>query len=398
MEDLKQLIRSLTNEKFDKIISHRRHIHQYPELSFEEHNTSAYIISQLKELGILYRQGFAGTGIVAIIEGRRRGKIVALRADMDALPITEETGLSFASEHHGVMHACGHDAHIAALLGAAEVLLKIRDKWDGTVILLFQPGEEKFPGGASLMLKEGALDNPRPDLIIGQHVLPEMPAGHVGFKPGMYMASGDEVYLTIKGQGGHAALPHTLNDTILIAANIIVSLQQIVARMVPACIPTVLSFGRIEGLGATNIIPKKVEVAGTLRTMNEEWREKIKDRIREMAGGIAKSMGAECIVDIKDGYPVVHNHEQFTNEAANYARDFLDRSSVEEMDIRMTAEDFGYYTHQFPSVFYRFGVGQTSCTTGTLHTSKLNINEEGLRYATGLLTWLTVKFLNNADL
>jgi amidohydrolase len=398
MEDLKQLIRSLTNEKFDKIISHRRHIHQYPELSFEEHNTSAYIISQLKELGISYRQGFAGTGIVAIIEGRRRGKTVALRADMDALPITEETGLSFASEHHGVMHACGHDAHIAALLGAAEVLLKIRDKWDGTVILLFQPGEEKFPGGASLMLKEGALDNPRPDLIIGQHVLPEMPAGHVGFKPGMYMASGDEVYLTIKGQGGHAALPHTLNDTILIAANIIVSLQQIVARMVPACIPTVLSFGRIEGLGATNIIPKKVEVAGTLRTMNEEWREKIKDRIREMAGGIAKSMGAECIVDIKDGYPVVHNHEQFTNEAANYARDFLDRSSVEEMDIRMTAEDFGYYTHQFPSVFYRFGVGQTSCTTGTLHTSKLNINEEGLRYATGLLTWLTVKFLNNADL
>jgi amidohydrolase len=398
MEDLKQLIRSLTNEKFDKIISHRRYIHQYPELSFEEHNTSAYIISQLKELGILYRQGFAGTGIVAIIEGRRRGKTVALRADMDALPITEETGLSFASEHHGVMHACGHDAHIAALLGAAEVLFKIRDKWDGTVILLFQPGEEKFPGGASLMLKEGALDNPRPDLIIGQHVLPEMPAGHVGFKPGMYMASGDEVYLTIKGQGGHAALPHTLNDTILIAANIIVSLQQIVARMVPAYIPTVLSFGRIEGLGATNIIPKKVEVAGTLRTMNEEWREKIKDRIREMACGIAKSMGAECIVDIKDGYPVVHNHEQFTNEAANYARDFLDRSSVEEMDIRMTAEDFGYYTHQFPSVFYRFGVGQTSCTTGTLHTSKLNINEEGLRYATGLLTWLTVKFLNNADL
>lgn len=394
MEDLKQLIQSLAKENLDKIIAHRRYIHQNPELSFEETETSAYVSAQLTDMGIDHKTGIAGTGILATIQGNGKGKTIALRADMDALPIQEETGLSFASLNKGVMHACGHDAHTAALLGAGQILNKLRDKWKGTVLLLFQPGEEKFPGGASLLLKEGVLDDPEPDLVIGQHVLPDMPAGHVGFKPGMYMASGDEVYLTVKGKGGHAALPHTLNDNILIASNIIVSLQQIVARMVPANIPTVLSFGRIEGLGATNIIPEKVEIAGTLRTMNEEWRAKIKDKIREMASGIAQSMGAECIVDIKDGYPVVHNHEQYTQEALNLAKAYAGKDSVEEMDIRMTAEDFGYYTHRFPSIFYRFGVGQPAKSTGSLHTPGLNINEDGLETATGMLSWLAVNLLN----
>jgi amidohydrolase len=393
MENLKQLIRTLTKEKLEIITFHRRHIHQHPELSFEEHKTSAYVAAELKKLGIPFKEGIAGTGIVATIEGNGKGKTVALRADMDALPIQEETSLPFASVNDGVMHACGHDAHTSALLGAAEILTQLKDQWKGTVLLVFQPGEEKFPGGALLMLKEGALDNPKPDLVIGQHVLPDMTAGHVGFKPGMYMASGDEVYLTVKGKGGHAALPHTLNDTVLIASNIIVALQQIVSRMVPANIPTVLSFGRIEGLGATNIIPEKVEIAGTLRTMNEEWRAKIKDKIHEIAEGTARSMGAECVVDIKDGYPVVHNHEQSTKEALGFAREFLDSSNVEEMDIRMTAEDFGYYTHKYPSVFYRFGVEQKDGPTGALHTPQLNINEEALETATGMLAWLAVKFL-----
>lgn len=394
MEDLKQKIHTLTKEKLEKIIAHRRNIHQHPELSFEEHKTSAYVATELKKLDIPFKDGIAGTGIIATIEGRGKGKTVALRADMDALPIQEETSLPFASVNEGIMHACGHDAHTSALLGAAEILTQLKDQWKGTVLLIFQPGEEKFPGGALLMLKEGALDNPKPDLVIGQHVLPDMAAGHVGFKPGMYMASGDEVYLTIKGKGGHAALPHTLNDTVLIASNVIVALQQIVSRMVPANIPTVLSFGRIEGLGATNIIPEKVEIAGTLRTMNEEWRAKIKDKIRDIAEGTAKSMGAECVVDIKDGYPVVHNHEQATKEALVFAREFLDPSNVEEMDIRMTAEDFGYYTHKYPSVFYRFGVKQKEGPTGALHTPQLNINEEALETATGMLAWLAVKFLS----
>ncbi|MFW6328004.1 MAG: M20 metallopeptidase family protein, partial [Bacteroidota bacterium] len=285
MNNLKQLIKTLASKKLEKIKAHRRHIHKNPELSFEEHKTSAYVANELTILGIPFKAGIAGTGIVATIEGNGAGKTVALRADMDALPIQEETSLPFASVNEGVMHACGHDVHTSALLGAAEILVELKEQWKGTVLLIFQPGEEKFPGGALLMLKEGALNNPKPDLVIGQHILPDMPAGHVGFKPGMYMASGDEVYLTIKGKGGHAALPHTLNDTVLIASNIIVALQQIVSRMVPANIPTVLSFGRIEGLGATNIIPEKVEIAGTLRTMNEEWRTKIKDKIREIAEG-----------------------------------------------------------------------------------------------------------------
>ena len=394
MEDLQQEIHSRTRKILDKITSHRRHLHQHPELSFEEHNTSAYIAAELKKLGIPFKSGYAGTGIVATIEGSGEGKTVALRADMDALPIQEDTFLPFASINQGVMHACGHDAHTSALMGAAEVLSQLKEHWKGTVLLIFQPGEEKFPGGASLMLKEGALEKVKPDLVIGQHVLPDMPAGHVGFKPGMYMASGDEVYLTVKGKGGHAALPHTLNDTILIASSIIVALQQIVSRMVPANIPTVLSFGKIEGLGATNIIPEKVEIAGTLRTMDEEWRGIIKDKIKEIAEGTAKAMGATCEVDVKHGYPVVYNNEHSTRDAIRFAREFLGADNVEEMDIRMTAEDFGYYTHQFPSVFYRFGVAQKDGKTGALHTPQLNINEDALETAAGMLSWLAVRFLN----
>ncbi len=392
MEEIKNRIKELTKKHLEQIIKDRRYLHQHPELSFEEFNTSAYIASRLKEMGIPFRDKVAGTGIIATLKGKSEGKVIALRADMDALPIQEETGLPFASANKGIMHACGHDAHSAVLLGVAHILNHLKEKWDGTVLLIFQPGEEKFPGGASLLLKEGALDHPRPGLVIGQHVLPDMPAGHVGFKPGMYMASGDEVYLTVHGQGGHAALPHTLNDTILIASHIIVALQQIVSRMVPANIPTVLSFGRIEGLGATNIIPEKVEIAGTLRTMNETWREKIQELIRKIAEGTATSMGAHCAVDIKHGYPVVHNHEESTKKAISLAKNFLDEESVKDMDIRMTAEDFGYYTHQFPSVFYRFGVKQRTGKTGALHTPQFNLNEEAMETATGLLAWLAVNF------
>src|SRR5690554_5874067 len=261
-----------------KLVEFRRWLHRHPELSFQEQETAAYIARQLKVNHIPVREGLAGTGLIATLKGEAGpGRTLALRADMDALPITEATGLAFSSENHGVMHACGHDAHSASLLGVALLLQQYRKRWGGTVLLIFQPGEEKFPGGASILLNEGALDDPKPDLVIGQHVLPDMPAGHVGFKPGMYMASGDEIYLTIQGEGGHAALPHTLNDTILTASHIIVALQQIVSRLVPATIPTVLSFGRIEGLGATNIIPEKVEVEGTLRTMDEEWRKRIQE-------------------------------------------------------------------------------------------------------------------------
>lgn len=395
METLKQLINKLTKEQIDSIIADRRHIHQNPELSFNEYNTSAYVASRLQQAGIPIRRGVAGTGIIATLQGKKPGRTIALRADMDALPIQEETNLPFASVNKGIMHACGHDAHTAVLIGVANILNQLSDQWNGTILFIFQPGEEKFPGGASLLLKEGALENPKPDLIIGQHVLPEMAAGKVGFKPGMYMASGDEVYLTVSGKGGHAALPHTLNDNILIASHIIVALQQIVSRMVPTTIPTVLSFGRIEGLGATNIIPEKVEIAGTLRTLDEEWRGIIKKRIKDIAEGTAAAMGAHCHVDIKDGYPVVFNNPSATQKAIAWAKNFLGENRVEEMGVRMTAEDFGYYTQQFPSVFYRFGVAQERGTTGALHTPHFNLNEKALETATSVLAWLAVNFLQS---
>ncbi len=394
-DSLRQRVKALTHRHLDTIIAHRRHLHRHPELSFQEHQTAAYVADALKQMGIVFRDGIAGTGLVGTIEGRQPGKVVALRADMDALPIQEETGLPFASQTPGVMHACGHDAHTAALLGAAQVLKELKSEWDGTVLLVFQPGEEQFPGGASLMLKEGALENPRPHLIIGQHVQPGMAAGKVGFKAGTYMASGDEVYLTVTGKGGHAALPHTLTDTILVASHIIVALQQIVSRMVPANIPTVLSFGKIEGLGATNIIPDKVKIAGTLRTMSEEWRASVKAHIRKMAPGIAQAMGADCLVDIKDGYPMVINHEETTHRAIDFARDFIGEKQVEKLDIRMTAEDFGFYSQQLPSLFYRFGVQQSSGSTGSLHTPGFNLNEKALETGTSLMAWLALSFLDD---
>lgn len=377
-----------------QVVEFRRWLHRHPELSFQEQETAAYIARQLKVNHIPVREGLAGTGLIATLKGEAGpGRTIALRADMDALPITEATGLAFSSENHGVMHACGHDAHSASLLGVALLLQQYRKRWGGTVLLIFQPGEEKFPGGASLLLKEGALDNPRPELIIGQHVLPEMPVGHVGFKEGRYMASGDEVYLTIKGKGGHAAMPHTLNDTVLAAAHTVVQLQQIVARFVPATVPAVLSFGRIEGLGATNIIPEKVELAGTLRMMDEEWRGRVKEKIHQIATHTAATFGCTAEINIGDGYPMVYNHEVLTRHCSQLAKTYLGNDKVEDMDLRMTAEDFGYYSQVFPSVFYRFGVKQEQGDTGALHTPTFNLNEDALETACGLMTWLALNAL-----
>jgi amidohydrolase len=312
---------------------------------------------------------------------------------MDALPIEEQTNVPYASKHKGVMHACGHDAHTASLLGSASILSQLRDDWEGTVLFIFQPGEETFPGGAKLLLDEGALNNPKPQLIIGQHVLPEMAAGNVGFKEGLYMASGDEIYLTITGKGGHGAMPHTLNDTVLAAAHTVVALQQITSRFVPANIPTVLSFGKFIANGATNIIPEIVEIAGTLRTMDESWRQKIKEKIITTAQAVSEAMGTECKVTINNGYPMVYNHPGLTRQSINLAKEFLGNDHVEEMDLRMTAEDFGYYSQVFPSTFYRFGVKQLTGDTGALHTSCFNLNDEALETSAGLMAWLAISLI-----
>ncbi|MCG8580002.1 MAG: M20 family metallopeptidase [Bacteroidales bacterium] len=387
-------IKELTKKYLSKIIDIRRHIHQNPELSFEEHKTSAFIQEHLESMNITYQAGFVKTGIIGYLKGKNPDKrTIALRADMDALPIQEAGDLEFTSRNEGVMHACGHDAHTAALLGAAMILNELKTEWEGTILLLFQPAEEVFPGGAKLMMEEGCFDNNEPELIIGQHVLPGMKTGHAGFKSGMYMASGDEVYITVKGKGGHAAMPHALTDNVLIASHIIVALQQVVSRIVPAQIPTVLSFGKVIANGATNIIPEKVEIAGTLRTMNEEWRAIIKDKIRAIAKGTAQSMGADVEIDIKDGYPVVYNNEELSNSAINFSQEYIGKEATEIMDIRMTAEDFGYYSQKYPCTFYRFGVEQENGETGSLHTPQFNLNENSLETAAGLLAYMGFKFM-----
>ncbi|WP_255434087.1 M20 family metallopeptidase [Carboxylicivirga sp. M1479] len=391
---MKARIKELTQNYLQQIIDIRRHLHQNPELSFEEHQTSAYIQKQLDSMGIPYQAGYVKTGIMAYLKGKNPDKrTIVLRADMDALPIKEASELEFTSRNEGVMHACGHDAHTAALLGAAMVLTEIKEEWEGTILLLFQPAEEVFPGGAKLMMEEDCFKGYEPEVILGQHVLPSMATGHVGFKSGMYMASGDEVYITVKGKGGHAAMPHALTDNVLIASHIIVALQQVVSRIVPAQIPTVLSFGKVIANGATNIIPEVVEIAGTLRTMNEEWRAIIKDKIREIANNTAKAMGAECEIDIKDGYPVVHNNEVVTDKAIRFSNEFIGAEQTEIMDIRMTAEDFGYYSQKYPCSFYRFGVAQEKGETGSLHTPQFNLNEDSLETAAGVLAYLAFKFM-----
>lgn len=391
---LSDTIRQLATRYYNDTVELRRHLHQNPELSFEEEATSQYIQQQLTKLEIPFKSGVAGTGIIATLTGKSaRGRVIGLRADMDALPIPENTQLPYQSRNKGVMHACGHDAHTASLLATARILKELQDQWAGTLIFIFQPGEEKFPGGASLLLKEGALDHPRPELILGQHVLPEMESGHAGFKKGMYMASGDEVHLTIKGKGGHAAMPHNLNDTVLAACQVVVALQQVVSRIVPATIPAVLSFGRIVGNGATNVIPEKVELSGTLRIMDENWRAVVKDKIRHIATTTASSFGCQCEVDIKDGYPMVYNNEAVTGQAQKWAREYLGDENVEEMSLRMTAEDFGYYTREFPCTFYRFGVKQPDGDTGGLHTPQFNLHEPSLETSSGLMAWLAINFL-----
>jgi len=392
--DMEQQIKQLTKRYLSQIIDIRRHLHQNPELSFEEHKTSAFIQEHLTKLNIPFKAGIVKTGIIGYLKGKNPDKkTIALRADMDALPIKENTELEFTSQNEGIMHACGHDAHTAALLGAAMVLNELKAEWEGTILLIFQPAEEVFPGGAKLMMEEGAFDDYEPEIILGQHVLPGMKTGHVGFKSGMYMASGDEVYLTIKGQGGHGAMPHALTDNVLIASHIVVALQQVVSRIVPAQVPTVLSFGKFIANGATNIIPETVEIAGTLRTMNEEWRAKIKGKITEIAINTARGMGAECEVDIKDGYPVVHNNVEVTNKAIALSNSFLGHEATELMDVRMTAEDFGYYSQKYPCSFYRFGVAQNEGETGSLHTPRFNLNEDSLETAAGMMAYLAYNFM-----
>ncbi|MFT7150291.1 MAG: amidohydrolase [Nonlabens sp.] len=388
-------IKTLAKQFAEDVVQIRRHIHANPELSFQEFETAKYVAEHLRALGIEPKEGVAGTGLTAIIKGKNpESKTVALRGDMDALPILEANDIDYKSTNEGVMHACGHDVHTACVLGAARILNELKDQFEGTVKLVFQPGEEKNPGGASLMIKDGALENPRPNRMMGQHVMPYIPTGKVGFREGMYMASADEVYLTVKGKGGHAALPDKVIDPIIIASHILVALQQVVSRNADPKTPTVLSFGTIHGGQAQNIIPDEVKISGTFRALNEAWRFEAHKRITSIAKGIAEGMGGACDVNIDVGYPFLANDEITTQTARKAAVDYLGEENIVELDLWMGAEDFAYYTHEVPSCFYRLGTGnEEKGTTNGVHTSNFNIDEDAIELGIGLMAWIALNQL-----
>ncbi|BDD00347.1 M20 family metallopeptidase [Persicobacter psychrovividus] len=392
---MKSTIQQLAKEIKQQVIDYRQYLHQHPELSFQEHHTVKYVADQLTAMGITRQETKAETGLVALIEGKNpTKKVIALRADLDALPIVEENDQPYKSQNDGVMHACGHDAHTASLLGAAYILNQVKDQFEGTVKLVFQPGEEQLPGGASLMIKDGALENPKPEAIIGQHVMPFIPVGKVGFRPGMYMASCDEIYITVRGKGGHAALPENNIDPIVIAANMIVSLQQIVSRFAPPKIPCVLSFGDIRAFGATNIIPDEVKIKGTFRTMNEPWRAEAHERIVKMAKGIVEGMGGTVDFDIRKGYPYLENDEALTLRNRAVAEEYLGEENVVDLDIWLGAEDFSYYTQEMKACFYRLGTrNEAKGITSAVHTPTFDIDHDALEIGSGLMAFMAFKEL-----
>ena len=387
-------IKKLSIESLEDVIRIRRHIHKFPELSFQEEKTSDYIQTELKSIGIPFTNGHVKTGIIGTIEGKNpKSKTILLRADIDALPIVEKNNVSYKSSNEGVMHACGHDAHTASLIGAAKILNSLRDEFTGTIKILFQPAEEKLPGGAKLLIEEGVFESIQPNVCLAQHVFPELPAGKVGFKKGLYMASTDELHVTVHGKGGHAALPHKVIDPVVIAAQLIINLQQIISRNNNPITPSVLSFGYIEGKGATNVIPNEVKIKGTFRTFDENWRDEAHEKMLQMANSIATSMGGSCDFEIKNGYPFLTNDFEITDLAIEAAKEFLGEENVVDLDLRMTSEDFAYLSHEFPSCFYRLGTNDGK-NNSNLHTPTFNIDEKSLEIGAGLLAYIAIKQLD----
>lgn len=395
MSHLQDKIRQLASRYFEETVGLRRHLHRHPELSFEEFKTSAFVKQNLAAWGISF-QSMANTGVVAQIQGEKTSdNVIALRADMDALPITEVQGRAYGSQNPGVMHACGHDAHTASLLGVARILQEIRHDFGGTVKLIFQPGEERLPGGASIMIKEGVLENPTPTAILGQHVMPLIEVGKVGFRSGKYMASTDELYMTVKGKGGHGAQPHQNIDPIAIAAQIITALQQVVSRAADPRIPTVLSWGKIVGNGATNVVPDEVYLEGTFRTFDEKWREEAHIKMVKMAEGIAESMGATCAFEVRRGYPFLINEPKLTERSRAFAEEYLGKENIVELDLWPAAEDFAYYSQEIDACFYRLGTGNIAKgITSGVHTPTFDIDEDALEISIGLMAYMAVRQLS----
>ncbi len=384
-------IRQLAAQYAGEFIEIRHHLHAHPELSYQEFKTSEFIQQHLRSWKIPFSV-MAVTGVTGIIEGKNPGKkIIALRADMDALPITEQNDLDYTSKNEGIMHACGHDVHTTCLLGAAKILNETKAEWEGTVKLIFQPGEEKNPGGASLMIKEGVLENPSPQKIFALHVHPGMESGKFSFRGGMVMASADEIFINIKAKGGHAAAPQFTADPILIASHLIISLQQIISRNCDPFNPSVLSITSFLAGNTTNVIPSEVKLMGTLRAMNEEWRFKAHELIKKQTQMLVESMGAHADVHIDIGYPFVWNDIELSEATKTLAEKFAGADNVSETELRMGAEDFAYYSQKIPACFFRLGAGNASKgITSNVHTPTFNIDESAIEKGIGMMAWLAV--------
>ena len=395
MASLVEKIKSLSNSLAQETVGNRHHLHMHPELSFQETATQAFVEKQLNAWGIATNR-LANTGVVAIIEGKNPSKkVVALRADMDALPIIETNDVPYKSQNPGVMHACGHDVHTSSLLGTAHILQTIKDEFEGTVKLIFQPAEEKAPGGASIMIEEGVLENPKPVSIFGQHVATNVPVGKIGFREGMYMASTDELYIKVIGKGGHGAMPDACIDPIVIASHIIVAMQQIISRNKNPKFPSVLTFGKIEGLGATNVIPDEVNIAGTFRAMDETWRAEGLEKMKKLAEGIADAMGGQAIFEVLKGYPFLQNNPELTRKAKAAAIAYMGEENVVDLDLWMAGEDFAFYTHHVDACFYRLGIrNDAKGITSGVHTPSFDIDEDALAIGPGLMAWLAVNELS----
>ena len=386
-----ETIKVLAKKHAPEFISIRHHLHAHPELSYQEFETSKFVQGKLKEFGIPFEIK-ATTGVVGLIKGKNPEKrIIALRADMDALPIKEENDVPYKSTKEGVMHACGHDVHTTCLLGAAKILQETKNDWEGTVKLIFQPGEEKNPGGASLMIKDGVLENPTPQAIFALHVNTILEVGKLSFRGGKVMASADELYFTIKGKGGHAASPHLTVDPILISSHLIIALQQLISRNNNPFNPSVLSITSFNAGNTTNVIPNEVKLMGTFRAMDEKWRFKAHELIKKVSTDLVHSMGGEVDLHIDVGYPCVMNNEKLTSDAMNKAKEYMGDDHVSETELRMGAEDFGYYAQQIPACFYRLGtMNKAKGITAGVHTPVFNIDESAIEIGMGMMAWLGI--------
>ncbi|MFY9281746.1 MAG: M20 family metallopeptidase [Bacteroidia bacterium] len=387
-------IKQIANQHFDAMVANRRHLHRNPELSFEEFATTKFIAEKLKEIGYNL-QTITETGGYIDILGKNPGyRVIALRGDIDALPIFEKNKVEYKSQNEGKMHACGHDVHTTSLLGAVRILHELREEFEGTIRCIFQPGEERLPGGASIMIREGVLKNPNVESIIGQHVMPLMDAGKVGFRPGLYMASADEIYIRVIGKGGHGAHPHQNIDPVMIAAQIITQLQTIPSRRAKPSIPTVLSIGKVIAEGSTNIIPNEVYMEGTFRTYDEEWRAKAHQLIVQMCNDICKLHGATCEAEVRKGYPFLMNDEKLTENAKQWATEYLGAENVLDLELWPAGEDFAYYSQEIPACFYRLGTkNEAQGKTSMVHTPTFDVDEESLKIGSGLMAWLAIQEL-----